>query len=106
MTTFTGNGMKIEEIIDLMIKKLDSKTDEEPKTYDEKLSVSQRKLKSLVKENHTLVQDDDFEQALMQIQRKANDIIAVFMTDKSFNVLFISLMYLIFWIRYMNYREV
>ena len=89
MTTFTGNGMKIEEIIDLMIKKLDSKTDEEPKTYDEKLSVSQRKLKSLVKENHTLVQDDDFEQALMQIQRKANDIIAVFMTDKSFNVLFI-----------------
>ena len=72
-----------------MIKKLDSKTDEEPKTYDEKLSVSQRKLKSLVKENHTLVQDDDFEQALMQIQRKANDIIAVFMTDKSFNVLFI-----------------
>ena len=89
MTTFTGNGMKIEEIIDLMIKKLDSKTDEEPKTYDEKLSVSQRKLKSLVKENHTLVQDDDFEQALMQIQRKANDIIAVFMTDKCFNVLFI-----------------
>lgn len=89
MTTFTGNGMKIEEIIDLMIKKLDSKTDEEPKSYDEKLSVSQRKLKSLVKENHTLVQDDDFEQALMQIQRKANDIIAVFMTDKSFNVLFI-----------------
>lgn len=89
MTTLTGNTMKIEEIIDIMVKKLDSKGVEEPKTYDEKLSVSQRKLKNLVRDNHMSVQDEDFEQALMQIQRKANDIVAVFLTDKSFNYLFI-----------------
>lgn len=89
MTTLTGNDMKIEEIIDIMLKKLDSKGVEEPKSYDEKLSMTQQKLKATVRDNHISVQDDDFEQALMQIQRKANDIIAVFMTDKSFNVLFI-----------------
>ena len=89
ITTLTGNNSPIDEIIDLLKQKLNTKGVEGPKTYDEKLTVTQRKLKEAVRDNHSRVQEDDFEQSLMQIQRKANDIIAVFMTDKDFNILFI-----------------
>lgn len=90
ISTLTSTDKDIEDILDILYKKLEgNNSDNTPKSYDDRLSLTQRKMKEAVRSNHEIVQEEDFEQMLTIIQRKANEIISVFMTSKDFNSLFI-----------------
>ena len=69
--------------------KLKVPKNDEPKTYDEKLTVAQRKLKENIRSNHEIVKEEDFDNMLGMIQRKSSEIMSIFMTSKDFNSLFI-----------------
>ena len=58
-------------------------------TYDEKLSITQRKMKDDIKNSHETISDEYLDEILMQIQRKAQDIEIVLIASKDFNTLFI-----------------
>lgn len=90
ITTLTSTDKNIEDILDILYKKLEgTNSDNTPKPYDDRLSLAQRRMKEAVRDNHEIVQEEDFEQMLTIIQRKANEIMSVFMTSKDFNSLFI-----------------
>lgn len=55
--------------------------------YDELLSKSQKKLKQSVQENHLRPSEINTESAIREIQRRADDVIAILIADKNFNTL-------------------
>lgn len=57
--------------------------------YDSLLTKDQRALKEQVKENHTSVSRDKTKNIIGEIKARAPEIIAIMMTDKDFNTLFI-----------------
>ena len=87
----TGIEDTIDEIIDILESKLGNKSKKEDKelTYNEKLSIVQRKMKEDIKNNHEAISDEYLDEILMQIQRKAQDIEIVLIASKDFNTLFI-----------------
>ena len=70
----TGIEDTIDEIIDILESKLGNKSKKEDKelTYNEKLSIVQRKMKEDIKNNHEAISDEYLDEILMQIQRKAH----------------------------------
>lgn len=89
MSSITGLDENIDKIIEILEDKLKVPKNDEPKTYDEKLTVAQRKLKENIKNNHEIVKEEDFDNMLGMIQRKSSEIMSIFMTSKDFNSLFI-----------------
>lgn len=89
--SITGIEETIDNIINILEAKLNqkSKKDDKELTYDEKLSITQRKMKDDIKNSHETISDEYLDEILMQIQRKAQDIEIVLIASKDFNTLFI-----------------
>ncbi len=64
---------------------------EKPKSYNERLSLTQRQMKETVCANHEPAIEDDINNMIDIIQQKSSEIIMVFMTSPDFNNLFIFL---------------
>lgn len=81
----------IDEILDILNSKLegDNKKEEKELSYDDKLTINQRKMKEEIRNNHSLIDEEDINQILIQIQRKSQDIEYVLIASKDFNTLFI-----------------
>ena len=89
--SITGIEETIDNVINILEAKLNqkSKKDDKELTYDEKLSITQRKMKDDIKNSHETISDEYLDEILMQIQRKAQDIEIVLIASKDFNTLFI-----------------
>jgi len=53
--------------------------------YDDKLNKSTRDMKMLIQEQHMLPDDESTERAMLEIQRRHNDVLYVLIADKKFN---------------------
>ncbi len=83
------NFTEIGPVLDALDEAIRKPVQPENIPYNDKLSASQRRLKNKIKDNHEVMQADDFDEILHQIRRKRDEIIAIFMTSSDFNHLFI-----------------
>lgn len=83
------NFTEIDSAITSLEAGIEKNKDIKDVPYDERLSVAQRRLKGNVRDNHEMVEMEDFEEIISSIRKKEDEIIAIFLTSADFNHLFI-----------------